>query len=88
MREIKAATAEEAMQIFEEGTAWPSQYDDNYGAVVQLEAPVTEKLPPDEYHLTECCFHNISTDSIPVPIKSPSAPTAGTRPTTSSTRRR
>jgi hypothetical protein len=65
-REIKAATAEEAMQIFEEGTAWPSQYDDNYGAVVQLDVPVTEKLPPDEYHLTECCYHNLSTDSIPV----------------------
>jgi hypothetical protein len=54
------------MQIFEEGTAWPSQYDDNYGAVVQLDVPVTEKLPPDEYHLTECCYHNLSTDSIPV----------------------
>jgi hypothetical protein len=63
-REIKAVTAEAAMQIFEEGTEWPSQYDDNYGAVVQLDAPVTEKLPPDEYHLTECCYHDLSADSL------------------------
>lgn len=65
-RKIKAATAEEAMQIFEGGTAWPSQYDDNYGDVVQLDAPVTEKLQPDEYHLTECCYHDLLADSLPV----------------------
>ena len=62
-RKIKAGSAEEAMQIFEAGTAWPSQYDDDYGAVIQRDEPLTERLPPDEYHLTECCFHDLVTSS-------------------------
>jgi len=55
-RKIKAASAEEAMRIFEAGTAWPSSYDDDYGEVVQQDEPVVELLPPDDYHLTECCY--------------------------------
>jgi len=59
-RKIKAGSAEEAMQIFEAGTAWPSQYDDDYGAVVQEDGPRIEQLPPDEFHLTECCYHDLA----------------------------
>lgn len=62
-RKIKAANAAEALQIFEAGTAWPAQYDDNYGEIVQQDAPITEQLPPDEYHLTECCYHGLLTTS-------------------------
>jgi len=62
-RKIKAGSAEEALQIFEAGTAWPSQYDDDYGAIVQQDVPLTERLPPDEYHLTECCYHDLATSS-------------------------
>lgn len=62
-RKIKAGSAEEAMQIFEAGTAWPSQYDDDYGAVIQRDEPLTERLPPDEYHLTECCYHDLAASS-------------------------
>lgn len=59
-REIKAASAEEALSIFEAGTAWPSQYDDEYGKIEQLDEPVVEQLPPDEYHLTDCCYHDLT----------------------------
>lgn len=83
-RKIKATTAEEALQIFEAGTAWPTQYDDDYGAVVQLDAPTLTQLPPDEYYLTECCFHNLSflddddEFTVTAPIKDP--PNATTPP--------
>lgn len=60
-RKIKAASAAEALRIFEEGTAWPTQYDDAYGEIVQQDAPVAAPLPPDEYHLTECCYHDLLT---------------------------
>ena len=66
-REIKAASVEEALRLFETPTPWPSQYKDNYGEIVQLDAPVTETLPPDEYHLTECCFHDPPAESDAVP---------------------
>jgi hypothetical protein len=61
-RKIKAADVEKVRQLFETGTAWPSQYDDTYGTVVQLDEPVLELLPPDEYHLTECCYHDLPSD--------------------------
>lgn len=51
-REIKAATKEEAMQIFGAGTAWPSSYDDWPGAVVEQDEPVVELLPPRDYCLS------------------------------------
>ena len=60
-REIKAATADEALRIFDAGTAWPSSYDDVDGDLIQLDAPVTERLPPNTYNLERCCFHDIAT---------------------------
>jgi hypothetical protein len=58
-REIKAATQEEARRIFDEGTAWPSSYDDRYGEIVQQDEAGIEQLPPSKYHLEECCFHDL-----------------------------
>lgn len=67
-REIKAATAEEALRIFETGTAWPSQYDDRYGEIVQQSAPVIKQVVPEDgdieafrlahYH-DDCCYHDL-----------------------------
>ena len=58
-REIKAASAEEAVRIFEEGTAWPSSYDESGGEAVQQDEVKTEKMPPDDYHLTKVCYHDL-----------------------------
>lgn len=59
-REIKAATQEEALRIFEAGTAWPSSYDDRGGTIIQQDDPIVAQLPPSRYHLEECCFHDVS----------------------------
>jgi phosphoglycolate phosphatase-like HAD superfamily hydrolase len=59
-REIKAATREEALQIFESGTAWPSAYDDHYGEIVQQDEPVAEQITDEhvlKYHREECCWN-------------------------------
>lgn len=69
-REIKAATREEAMQIFEAGTAWPSSYDDSYGEIVQQDEPVIVQITGEgdddqsdidarklKYHREECCWN-------------------------------
>src|SRR6478672_12417552 len=58
-REIKAATEEEALRIYDAGTAWPSTYDDRAGVVVQCDPVQIKRLLPDEYHLTECCWHDL-----------------------------
>lgn len=58
-REIKAATLEEAMRLFEAGTAWPTSYDDHYGEIVQQDEAVAEQLPPSAYHLEYCCYHDL-----------------------------
>lgn len=67
-REIKAATADEAMKIFAEGTAWPSSYDDDYGEVVRQDDPVITQITGDgddrdarylAYHREECCYHDL-----------------------------
>jgi hypothetical protein len=46
VRVFKASTREKAIKIFEEGTAWPREYDDRGGAVIQLDDVVVEQLPP------------------------------------------
>jgi len=56
-REIKAPTSDDALRIFEQGTAWPSSYDDDYGAIVQQDQPEISKLPPNPYFLEDCCGH-------------------------------
>ena len=58
-REIKAATQEEAMRLFEEGTPWPTSYDDDYGEIIQQDEAMAEQLPPSEYHLEDCCYHDL-----------------------------
>lgn len=61
-REIKAATREEAMQIFEQGTAWPSSYDDRYGEIVQQDDPVVAQITDEadlRYYREECCYHDL-----------------------------
>lgn len=60
-REIKAATKEEALRIFEAGTGWPSSYDDRYGEIVQQDEAVAEQLSLSEYHLKDCCYHDLDT---------------------------
>lgn len=58
VREIKAATAEEARAIFDRGTSWPSQYDDEYGEIVQRDDVVVERLDPEEQEFE--CFHEVA----------------------------
>ena len=60
-REIKAATAEEALKIFDGGTAWPSSYDDRYGEIVQQDEPMIEQITGGDlaYYREECCFHDL-----------------------------
>lgn len=58
-REIKAATLEEALLLFAAGTAWPRSYDDHYGEIVEEDEAVAEQLPPNEYYLEDCCFHDL-----------------------------
>ena len=58
-REIKAATQEEAMRIYDKGTAWPSSYDDRHGEIVQQDPLVVVQMPPSQYHLEECCWHDL-----------------------------
>ena len=58
-RTIKAATQEEALRIFEAGTAWPSSYDDRGGKIIQQDDPIVEQQPPSRYHQEECCWHDL-----------------------------
>lgn len=63
-RTIKAATPEDALRIYNEGTAWPSSYDDRSGeilekhpTVVALEEPLEEPL---RSQINESrCYHNL-----------------------------
>lgn len=67
-REIKAATAEEALKIFDEGTAWPTSYDDRYGDVVQQDEPVIAQITGEgddvdahrlAHYREDCCYHDL-----------------------------
>jgi hypothetical protein len=58
-REIKAATAEEAVEIFERGTAWPSLYDERGGEVIQRDEIKAESMPSDEFHPTNACWYEL-----------------------------
>ena len=74
-REIKAATADEALTIFRQGTAWPTSYDDRYGEIVQQDeptvAPITGLGDDDQsdidrrklkMHREDCCYHDLPTN--------------------------
>jgi hypothetical protein len=68
-REIKAATREDAMRIFEAGTAWPSSYDDRYSEIVQQDEAVVEQITDErrlEYYREECCWHDLPIQPTPV----------------------
>lgn len=56
-RTIKAATADEALRIYEDGTAWPSQYDDRYGEIVEQPAPTITQQPARGL-AGNLCYHN------------------------------
>jgi hypothetical protein len=57
-REIKAATREEALRIYEEGTAWPSDYDTRTVQVLEEGPVVVEPAPPRrKYSMRYDCWH-------------------------------
>jgi hypothetical protein len=67
-REIKADTAEEALAIFESGTAWPTSYDDRYGEIIQQDEPVISRITDKDnfsdanmlaYYREKCCYHDL-----------------------------
>ena len=56
-RNIKAATLEEAMRIYNEGTAWPSDYDTRTTEILEEKEPVAVPAPsnaPDADRLWIC----------------------------------
>ena len=68
-REIKAETLEEALAIFEGGTAWPTSYDDRYGEIIQQDDPVATQITAETgdgdesmlaYYREDCCFHDLA----------------------------
>jgi hypothetical protein len=62
-RRIKAATPEEALSLFEAGTAWPSSYNERGGKIVSEDAPVVEQLSTEKkYGYT--CYHNLNLPSL------------------------
>ena len=59
-RTIKAKDEIEALRIYEEGTAWPSSYDDRYGEILEQKAPSVEiVLPRGERDTGIVCYHNL-----------------------------
>jgi hypothetical protein len=63
-RKIKAKDEAEAIRIYNEGTQWPSSYDDRYGEILEQHEPVVTVVPPlDEPMrsriLEEHCYHNL-----------------------------
>ena len=61
-REVKAATPEEAVKIYEQGTEWPSSYDEHTLETLETEPTVARRVTDEfhlDYHRTETCFHNI-----------------------------
>lgn len=64
-RKIKAATPEEALRIYLEGTAWPSSYDDRGGEIIEEHAPKVTVVPPHDEPLRSRmaysnCYHNLA----------------------------
>jgi hypothetical protein len=56
-REFKAATPEEALARYAEGTAWPADYDTSTLEVIEEFEPVVVPVT-DERHLQ--CFHDLA----------------------------
>lgn len=65
-RTIKAATPEEALRIYNEGTAWPSSYDDRHGEVLEEHEPVIiVEEPRGHWYVEYSCFHNLPATPLP-----------------------
>lgn len=59
-RTIKAATQEEALRIYDEGTAWPSSYDDRPGEILEEHAPIITVAEPRNERVDDfLCWHNL-----------------------------
>lgn len=61
-RDFKAATAEEALRMYEEGTAWPSSYDERTAEVLEEGAPVVTQITDEEtlkFHRIHNCYHRL-----------------------------
>jgi hypothetical protein len=59
-RTIKAATPEEARRLYDEGTAWPSSYDDDELAVLERgDTIVTAAESRDDLDIESVCYHNL-----------------------------
>jgi hypothetical protein len=48
-RTIKAKDAEEALHIVEQGTAWPTSYDDRGDEILEIKEPVVTVEDPPEF---------------------------------------
>lgn len=64
-RKIKAVDEIDAMRIYNQGTAWPSSYDDHDGELLEERAPVVERLPPRDHKWD--CWHRLRHE-IPQPL--------------------
>lgn len=61
-RALKAATAEEVLREYEEGTAWPSSYDERTVEVLEQGTPVVTQITDAhvlEFHRTHNCYHRL-----------------------------
>lgn len=63
-RKIKAATEAEALAIYNDGTAWPSSYDDRHAEILEQHAPIVTRVPPLDEPLRSrlrhaFCYHNL-----------------------------
>lgn len=58
-RDIKAASLEEALRIYNDGTAWPSDYDTRTVSVVETQPARVEALPATdpEFDMEYTCYN-------------------------------
>lgn len=62
-REIKAATPEDALRMYEEGTAWPSEYDERTLEVLEECDPTITQITDEgtlRFHREGVCYHRLS----------------------------
>lgn len=61
-RELKAATAEDALREYAGGTAWPRSYDERTLEVIEREEPVAVQITDEEtlkFHREHTCWHRL-----------------------------
>ena len=62
-REIKASTPEDALRMYEEGTAWPSEYDERTLDVLERGEPEAVQVTDErslKFHREGVCYHRLS----------------------------